>query len=374
MSLVRRLRGELVDVVEWTDASRDTVVRRFARHNNEIKMGARLTVREGQAAVFVNEGLVADVFGPGMHTLETENLPVLSTLRGWRHGFRSPFQAEVYFVSTRLFPDQRWGTQNPALMRDAEFGMVRVRAFGAYAFRVVDPELLLKELVGTDPHFRTDEVTDFIRQHVVSRVTSALATSGVPVLDMAAHQGQVADRLAGVLSEDLAGLGLEMPRFVIENVSLPPEVETALDQRTKLGVLGDLDRYTRLQAADAVALAAQQPGGAAAAGVGLGLGAGMGAQLAAALGPQPAGPPGTPLAPAAPPTQPSPAPLPAAAWFVGIDGQQVGPLTAAELRARTAAGTVSGETLVWRDGMSAWTSLGQVHELAAAAPPPLPAP
>jgi membrane protease subunit (stomatin/prohibitin family) len=358
-----KIRGEFVDVVEWTDTSRDTLVWRFARHGDEIKMGARLTVREGQVAVFVNEGQLADVFPPGMYTLETQNLPVLSTLRGWKHGFKSPFKAELYFVSTRQFTDQKWGTQSPALLRDAEFGMVRVRAYGAYAFRVADPALLLRELVGTDPHFRTAEVADFLRQQVVSRVTTALAASGIPVLDLAAHQNEVAASLVGVISDDLAGLGLEITRFVLENVSLPPEVEKALDRRSAMGVVGDLDRYTRFQAAEAVTLAAQNEGGTAGAGVGLGVGAGMGAHLAATLHPAA---PAVPAQPAAPP------PLPAATWHLAVDGRQEGPLTATDVRARLTAGTATGDALVWREGMAAWTRLADVPELAPAGPPPLP--
>jgi membrane protease subunit (stomatin/prohibitin family) len=373
MGLRDKLRGEFVDVVEWLDASRDTIVWRFPRHNNEIKMGARLTVREGQTAAFVHEGTLADVFPPGMYTLETQNLPVLSTLRGWKHGFQSPFKAEVYFINTRQFTDQKWGTQNPIVMRDAEFGMVRVRAFGAYGFRVADPALLLRELVGTDPQFRAEEVGEFLRQQVVSRVAGALATSGVPVLDMAAHQNDVAERLVDVVSDDLADLGLEISRFVIENVSLPPEVEAAMDKRTSMGVVGDLDRYTRFQTAEAVTLAARNEGGAAGAGVGLGLGAGMGAAVAAQLaGPAAAQTPASAVPAQAPGPPAAPPPLPAASWYLGVDGQQQGPLTETDVRARLTAGTVTGDTLVWRDGMSGWARLAEVPELAPAGPPPLP--
>lgn len=359
MGLRDKLRGEFVDIVEWLDESRDTIVWRFARHGNEIKMGARLTVREGQTAVFVNEGQVADVFPPGMYTLETQNLPVLSTLRGWKHGFSSPFKAEVYFVATRQFSDQKWGTQSPIVMRDSEFGMVRVRAYGACSYRVADPEVLLRELVGTDPQFRTDEVAEFLRQQVVARVATALATAGVPVLDLAAHQNDVAERLVPLLDEDLSSLGLEVARFVIESVSLPPEVEAALDKRTSMGVVGDLDQYTRFQAAEAVTMAAQNEGGAAGAGVGLGLGAGMGAQVAASMArstaPTPAGPP----------------PLPTG-WFVAVGGQQQGPVSQEEVSRRLHAGEIDVDTLVWREGMSGWLRLAEVRELAPVVPPPLP--
>ena len=371
VGLFDKIKGEFVDVLEWTDDSRDTIVWRFPRHNNEIKMGARLIVRESQVAVFVNEGQIVDVFVPGTYTLDTRNLPILSTLRGWKHGFQSPFKAEVYFVTTRQFTDLKWGTQNPAMMRDPEFGMVRVRAFGTYTVRVLDAAVLLRELAGTDPDFSTDEVGEFIRQNVVSRVVTALATSGVAVLDLAAHQGDIAERLTGVISEDLKHLGLEMPRFLIENVSLPPEVEAAMDTRTQMGVLGNLDQFTKFQAANAITLAAENPGGLAGAGVGIGLGAGLGAQLAQALQPTavPAPPPAS-MPAAAPP------PLPGTtAWYVGVDGQQVGPLAPAEIQARLAAGTLTPGTLVWRDGLDGWKPLSDVPELrpaVATGPPPLP--
>ncbi|MCW2672568.1 MAG: hypothetical protein JWP14_1157 [Frankiales bacterium] len=366
MGLLNKLKGEFVDIVEWTDDTRDTIVWRFPRYDNEIKNGAQLVVRESQVAVFVNEGQIADVFTPGTYSLETKNLPILSTLKGWKYGFNSPFKAEVYFVSTRQFTDQKWGTQNPAMMRDADFGMVRVRAFGTYSVKVDDPAVLLRELVGTDPRFQTDEVVEFIRQSVVSRAVTALATSGVAVLDLAAHQNEIADRLAPIISEDLKHLGLTMPRFVIENVSLPPEVEAAMDKRTSIGVMGDLDTYTKYQAATAITEAASNPSGVAGAGVGIGAGAALGAQLANALQPTavPAPAPAPGAAAAAPP------PLPGTTqWYVGENGQQVGPLSPAEVAGRPG---VTPDTLVWKAGMAAWTRLGDVAELAAAAPPPLP--
>src|SRR3954468_24426901 len=185
MGLMDKLRGELIDIIEWLDSSRDTMVWRFPRYENEIKMGAKLVVRESQAAVFVNEGTVAAVFAPGTYPLETQNLPILSDLKGWKYGFRSPFKAEVYFANTRLFTDMKWGTQNPVIVRAPEFGMVRLRAFGAYSARVTEPVKLLRELVGTDPQFRTEEVQEYLRQMIVGRLGNALATARVPVLDLA---------------------------------------------------------------------------------------------------------------------------------------------------------------------------------------------
>lgn len=377
MGLMDRIRGEFIDVVEWMDDTRDTIVWRFPRHENEIKMGAKLVVREGQTAVFVNEGQIADAFGPGTHTLQTQNMPILSTLKGWKYGFESPFKAEVYFASTRLFTDLKWGTQNPVIVRDAEFGMVRLRAFGGYSARVVDASKLLRELVGTDPQFRTEEVQEYLRQMIVGHLGGALATAGVPMLDLAAQQASIGSRIGGVLSEDLSSVGITIPSFVIENISVPPEVEQALDRRTQMGILGDglsSGRYTAMQAANAMEDAANNPGGAGE-GVGLGMGIGLG-QAAAAAMQRPAQAPSGPAqaATAGPP------PLPAAApWFLGVAGRQEGPYDDAGLAAQAVAGTLTDTTLVWRSGQAGWSPAADVPEVAdvlrrarAATPPPLP--
>lgn len=276
MALFDKIRGEFIDIVEWLDDSRDTLVWRFPRYENEIKMGARLVVRESQVAVFVNEGEIADAFAPGTYTLETRNLPILSTLKGWKYGFQSPFKAEVYFVSTRQFADFKWGTQNPVMVRDAEFGPVRLRAFGAYSARVTDARALLRELAGTDQQFRTEEVEGYLRQMVVGRLAHALGTAGVPVLDLAANQHEMGRRLAEVLTADLAGVGIAIPTFTIENISLPEEVERALDKRSQMGIVGDLGDYARFQAANAL-----ENAGGAAEGMGLGMGIAAGQHMAA---------------------------------------------------------------------------------------------
>jgi membrane protease subunit (stomatin/prohibitin family) len=373
MGLMDKLRGEFIDIIEWLDDSRDTIVWRFPRYDNEIKMGAKLVVRESQTAVFVNEGQVADAFTPGTYTLETQNLPILSTLKGWKYGFNSPWKAEVYFVSTRLFTDMKWGTQNPVIVRDPEFGMVRLRAFGAYAARVIDATKLLRELVGTDPQFRTEEVQEYLRQMIVSRLGSALASAGIPMLDLAAQQQTIGGRIGAVLSEDLANVGLTIPTFIIENISVPPEVEAALDKRTQMGILGDLNKYTQLQAANAMEAAANNPGGAGE-GVGLGVGMAMGQQMARSFGQQDSG-----STQAAPPPQAAPTgppPLPAQEqWFLGVGGQQQGPFDADALAAQARAGTFTAATLVWKNGMAAWTPAQDVPELASvlgSVPPPLP--
>ncbi len=364
MGLWDKLKGELVDIIEWLDDSRDTIVWRFPRYENEIKMGAKLIVRESQAAVFVNEGQIADVYTPGTYTLTTQNMPVLSTLKGWKYGFESPWKAEVYFVNTRQFTDMKWGTQNPVIVRDPEFGAVRLRAFGAFALRVTDPALLLRELVGTDPQFRTEEVQEYFRQLVVSHLGTALATAQVPMLDLAAKQLAIGSTLATVLTDELANTGIAIVKFIIENISVPPEVEAALDKRTSIGVVGDLDSYTKFQAANAMETAAGNSGGAGESfGFGIGMAAGqraMQSMNAAPAAPAAAGPP----------------PLPATAqWFVGVNGQQQGPYDLSALASQVTAGTLSQTTLVWKAGMAAWAAAGQVPELSsafAAVPPPLP--
>jgi membrane protease subunit (stomatin/prohibitin family) len=370
VGLMDKIRGEFIDIVEWLDSSRDTIVWRFPRYDNEIKMGAKLVVRESQVAVFVNEGTIADAFPPGTYSLETQNMPILSTLKGWKYGFHSPFKAEVYFVNTRQFTDMKWGTQNPVIVRDPEFGMVRLRAFGAFAARVVDPPKLLKELVGTDPQFRTEEVQEYLRQMIVGRLGSALATAGVPMLDLAAHQAAIGTKLAGVLTEDLADVGIAIPKFIIENISLPPEVEAALDKRTQIGIVGNLNQYTQFQAANALQDAARNPGGGAGEGIGLGMGLAVGQQMAASLG-QPA-PAAAPVSPGA--GTPPPLPVPDQ-WFLGVGGRQAGPYDLAGLAGQVGSGALTRGTLVWKAGMAQWTPADQVPELAAvfaSTPPPLP--
>ncbi|KAA5834926.1 SPFH domain-containing protein [Saccharopolyspora hirsuta] len=368
MGFFDKVRGEFIDIIEWTDDSRDTIVWRFPRYENEIKMGAKLTVRESQVAVFVNEGQVADAFPPGMYTLQTQNMPVLSTIKGWKHGFNSPFKAEVYFVNTRQFTDLKWGTQNPVIVRDPEFGMVRLRAFGGYALRVIEPVSLLRELAGTDPAFRTEEVSDHIRQMIIGKLGPALASSGVPMLDLVTHQEQIGDRVAVALNVELRPLGIEISRFIVENVSVPPEVEAMIDKRTQMGIAGNLDQYAQFQAANAMEQAAQNDGGAGA-GMGMGMGMALGQQAAAAAQ-QPPQAPQPQAAPAGPPPLP-----PQEQWYLGANGQQLGPFDFAALGQQVANGTLTPDTLVWKQGMPEWAAARQVPALGSLfgqLPPPLP--
>ena len=366
MSLLDKLRGEFIDIIEWTEPSQNEILAyRFPRYNNEIKNGAKLTVREGQAAVFVNEGQIADVFSPGMYTLDTKNLPILSTLKGWKYGFNSPFKAEVYFVATRQWTDQKWGTQNPFMLRDAEFGPLRVRAFGTYAFRVSDPGTFLKQLVATDPNFEAYEISNQLRNTIVSRFVDVVGQSKIPVLDMAGNYEKMSRLCQERIAPDLQSMGLSLTLFYIENISLPPEVEEALDKRTKMGVIGDLSKYTQYQTAEAIPAAAANPGGIAGIGAGLGVGIGIANQMAGAMagGASQAG---------------TPPPVPTAAgYFVAINNQQAGPFDMSALQQKVRDGSLTRSSLVWKQGMSGWVAADTVPELQslfAALPPPLPNP
>lgn len=237
------LRGEFIDVIEHTDDTRDTMVWRFERRGNAIKYGAKLTVREGQAAVFVHEGQLADVFGPGLYVLETNNMPIMTTLQSWQYGFDSPFKSEIYFISITRFNDQKWGTKNPIMARDPEFGPVRLRAFGTYSMRVSDPAVFLREIVGTDGEFTSDEISFQIRNVILQEVSRLLAGSGIPVLDMAANTADLGKLVTTAIAPKIAEYGLTLPEFYIENVSLPEEVEKVLDKRTSVGIAGDLSKY-----------------------------------------------------------------------------------------------------------------------------------
>lgn len=368
MGLWDKLTGELVDIIEWKQESEsDVMAWHFPRYEDQIKNGAQLIVREGQVAAFLHLGKLADVFTPGLHTLTTQNLPILSTLAGWKYGFNSPFKSDVYFISTRRFTDQKWGTSNPIMLRDKEFGPTRIRAFGNYAIQVTDPPTFLRQLVSTDPSFQTYEIAAQLRGLMVTRVTDALASSGIPVLDMAANLDELSKIVKDRIAPDFAEMGLGVPLFLIENISLPPNVEEVLDKRTSMGILGNtLDQYTKYQTANAIEAAAKNPaGGAAALGAGLGAGVAIGQQMLGGLAPQQ-------------PAAAMPPPLPTAApWFAGIDGHQVGPLDAPGIQQAISSGRVNRETLVWREGMGAWTPAGQIADLTrffGAVPPPLPPP
>ncbi len=366
MGLLDKLRGELIDIIEWTDNTQDTLVWRFPRYDNEIKNGAQLVVRESQMAAFINQGKLADVFGPGQYTLQTQNLPILSTLQGWKYGFNSPFKAEVYFVSTRTMTDRKWGTQNPIMMRDAEFGMVRLRAFGAFALKVKDVAAFLRQVAGTEARFTVDQIEEQLRDMVVSRFADALGASKLSALDLAGNYDKLSQSACAFIEPDFEAFGLQVVKFVVENISLPPEVEAAMDKRTSMGVIGNMAAFTQFESASAIRDAAQNPGGLAGAGAGLAAGYQMAGQMSQAMGNAQSAaqsPPPMPGAPAA------------AAFFAAINGQRVGPLSMDDLSAKIRAGEITAKTMVWKQGLSGWATAQSVAELGsllAAVPPPLP--
>src|SRR6187551_364083 len=250
MGLMDYLRGQLIDIIEWTDDSRDTISFRFPDNDAEIKRGAQLIVRESQVAQFMYLGEFGDTFGPGKHTLTTDNIPILTTLKSWKYGFESPFKADVYYLVTRVFTGNKWGTSNPVLMRDNDFGIVRARAFGTYDFRITDPKLFLKEVAGSDQHFRLDEFADTMRSRIVSLFSEALAQAKIPVLDVASRYSEVGNALLPLLNGVTVGkYGIEFASFILENVSVPPEVEQAIDKRSSMAAVGNLNDYVKYQMA-----------------------------------------------------------------------------------------------------------------------------
>jgi excisionase family DNA binding protein len=271
MGLTDFIRSQFIDIIEWTDDSRDTLSYRFPDDDKEIKRGAQLIVRESQVVQFVYLGQYGDLFPPGKHTLTTDNIPVLSRLKGWKYGFESPFKADVYYVTTRLFTGNKWGTSNPIMMRDQDFGIVRVRAFGTYDFRITDPPRFLKEVAGTDHHFRLDEFADTMRSRLVSVFSEALAESKVPVLDVATRYSELGSALLPIINPILSEkYGIEMGSFILENVSVPTEVEAAIDKRSSMAAVGNLNDYVKFQMAQGF-----EKGGAGAAGVGAEMAVGM---------------------------------------------------------------------------------------------------
>jgi len=285
MGILDRLnaRSQFIEVIEWLDDSSNTLLYRFPVQDQEIKNGAQLIVRESQTAVFVAEGQIADLFPPGRYTVDGGNTPILSKLGAWKYGFNSPFKAEVYFVNTKQFTDLKWGTPNPVMMRDSDFGMVRLRAFGIYSIRVADARSLIKEIAGTNSRFVTEDIEGQLKRTLVGGFSDSLAEAKIAALDLASNYDELSKFVRIKLNDDFKAFGLELTKFVIENISLPQEVEAAMDKRTSMGVIGDVGRYTQFQAADALRDAAQNTSGGAGTGAGLGAGFAIGNAMAGAM-------------------------------------------------------------------------------------------
>jgi membrane protease subunit (stomatin/prohibitin family) len=367
MGLFDKIRGEFIDIVEWLDDSNDTLVHRFERYQNEIKNGAKLTVREGQVAVFINEGKVADVFSPGMYTLSTENLPILSTLKGWKFGFNSPFKAEVYFVSTRNITAQKWGTKNPITLSDARFGMLEIRAFGTYVIRVKDAPGFITGIVGTDGEFTTAEIAEQLKSMIVTRFTDCVGESNLPIENYASNINEISEYVHGILSPEFEKYGIEVTKFLIENVSMPEEIKKEIFELSRLNTI-DLDKLAKLKAAKAIEKAAENESGTAGAGMGMGMGFAMANQM------------GQTFSSSSQPNQQqpssSPPPLPNAISFhVAVNGQQTGPFDINTLKQMASQNKITRESLVWKEGMAAWQTASDVPELSiifGSIPPPIP--
>ena len=376
-TLKQHAGAQLLDVLQWLDDTNNTLVYRFPIFNQAITDNSKLVVREGQAAVFVAEGQLSDVFGPGTYTLDTRNTPIVGFFKSIAYGLNMPYKGDVYFISTRQFTDNKWGTPNPIMLRDAEFGPVRIRAFGVYTYRITDPAMFIRQIVGTDGLFTTDEINGQLKRKLVSAFGDTLGKSQLAVLDVASNYMNLGDTLRERINPIFKeAYGITLTDFTIENVSLPEEVEKALDARTKMGVLGNLDAYTKLNAAEAIGVAAANPGmGGAAMGMGVGFGMGnmMGQQMGGMnqgggqfnphMGMQ--GPP----APAPPPP-----PMTAKFHYNGPGGQ--GEFTAQEVAQRVAAAR-TGDHQVWQAGFPGWKSWRDVPAIVQmippepAAPPPM---
>jgi membrane protease subunit (stomatin/prohibitin family) len=369
MNLWENAKNELIDIIEWTDDSSDTLSWRFPRFENEIKQGAQLIVRQSQAAVFVSMGKVADVFGSGMHRLTTGNLPVLSTLSGWKYGFESPFKSEVYFVNTRNFTNLKWGTSNPIIVKDPEFGPVRLRSYGTYVVKVSDPATFIKEIVGTNGIFTLHDVSEQLRNLIVTRLADHLGESRIPVLRLAENYNEISGHLAEKLALEFREYGLEITKFLVENISLPLEVEEALDKRSSMGIIGDMDNFMRFQSANAMEAAAKNPGGEASAGIGMGMGFAVASQLGKMTN--------NPGAPEPQQTQPEPPPLPKELhYYVGKNGKKAGPFPKGAIVQYIEKGAITGDTLMWKEGMAGWEAMERFEEfkgVVRTTPPPLPA-
>lgn len=284
MGLLNFIKSQFIEIIEWTDNSSNIMVYRFPVMNKEIKMGAQLTVRESQAAVFVNEGQIADIFSPGRYELTTQNMPVLTKLKSWKYGFNSPFKADVYFINTKQFTDQKWGTSNPIMMRDAEFGIIRLRAFGIFSFKVNDPEKFLKELFGTNEVFDTENIIGQLKRSVISGLTDLLGESKVPAIDFAMYYNELSNGAKEKLQPRFEDFGFQLSTFYIENISLPEEVEKVVDKRTSMGVIGNMQQYAQYQTAEAIRDAAKnESGGFAAVGAGFGAGTAIGNMMGEAI-------------------------------------------------------------------------------------------
>ncbi|MDZ4665669.1 MAG: SPFH domain-containing protein [Bacteroidota bacterium] len=361
MGLFDKLKNEFIDIIEWVDSSNNTIVWKFPRYQNEIKMGAKLTVRESQVAVFMNEGKIADVFQPGMYTLETQNMPIMSTLRGWKYGFNSPFKADVFFISTKQFIDQKWGTKNPITLSDPRFGFIEVRAFGNFAFRVNDGAKFIKEIAGTDTNFSTEEVTEQLRSLIVTKFTDEVGEGNIPIEKFAANMDELSKLSQTRLNEDFLEYGLTITKFLVENVSMPEELKKEIFNYSRLNAI-DMQKLAQFNTANAIGDAAKNQG-IGGMGVGMGVGMGMGNMVTNMMN-----------ASMNQNQQQNNTPPPLTQFHLVVNGAQAGPFGIDQLKAMVTNGQLTRTTQVWKAGMAAWGAAeGQadLEVLFSAVPPPI---
>jgi len=355
------LTSQFIEVIEWTDDTHDTMVYRFPVHNNEIKYGAKLIVRESQVAVFVNEGVIADILEPGIYELETKNLPIMTSLNHWDHGFNSPFKAEVYFVNTKRFTNLKWGTKNPIMVRDPEFSMVRLRAFGTYEIRITDAGQFMREIVGTDSHFTIDEINEQLRNLIISKFTTVLGESKIPILELASNYEKFSEYVTKNIAPHFGQYGLQLIKVIVENISLPDNVEKALDKRTSRAITGDLDDYLKYQTGEAIGNS--QGGGAIADMIGMGAGVAIGQEIVNSLSKKHE-------------DKNTPPPLPTrdeVMYHIAVDSVSEGPYDMRSIKDMITKGTIAKDTLVWSKGMKDWDKAENVFgSYFENTPPPLP--
>ena len=369
MGLLDWAKSQFIDVIDWQDQSSDTILHQYDCRGNEIKNGAQLIVRESQAAVFIYQGELGDVFYPGKYELTTNNIPVLTSLKSWKYGFNSPFKCEVYFVNTKVFTAQKWGTPNVFYVRDQDFGRVSLRAFGTYSFKVADPGMFVQKVSGTKSTFRVNEISEELRSQIVTNLIDAIGESKVSLLDLAQNYKELGE----ICAKNLNGsdYGLQFTQFLINSISLPEELQKKLDEGTGMNMLGDMNRYQQMSMADAMKAAANNPGG------GGGMEGMMGMMMMnnmmnqqqmmnqQHMGQQYGG------------ATPPPPPM-ASSYYIYVNGQQQGPFPMATLQQMVAQGQFTSNTMVWKQGMAGWAAANTVMELSglfgSVPPPPPPMP
>jgi len=366
----KKLSHEFIDIIEWLDSTDSTIVHRFERYQNEIKNNAKLIVREGQTAVFINEGQLADVFEPGTYTLNTKNLPILATLKGWKYGFNSPFKAEVYFVNTHLFTDEKWGTKNPITLSDDRFGLVEIRAFGTYAFKINDPGKFIIDIVGTDANFTNFEINEHLKSLIATRFTDTVGSANLPIELYATNITELSETCQEVMQPEFNSVGISLEKFFIENVSLPEDLKKEIFEYSRIEKL-DLDKLAKFKTAKAIEAAATNEGGTAGAGMGMGMGFVLAQQMGGMMNPMGG------QQNVAQPNMSTPPPMPVQAqYFYAVAGQQMGPVSIDLLKGLFANRTINKDSLVWKQGMAGWTAIKDVLELqgflGGNTPPPLP--